>query len=60
MIATTKEDARVLMELLSDAAAEADYPVLFTASHFSQEMQSEIALLVLRAYRAGKEVGARR
>jgi len=55
----SKEDERVLNTLLSDEAAEG-YPVLFTTCGFSVEMQKELALLVLRAYQAGKAIGSRK
>ncbi len=54
-----EEDELALREILRDGV-EDECPVLCTAVYFSPPMQKELALLLMRAYQTGKEVGLRR
>jgi hypothetical protein len=59
MSAEASEDEQALLAILRDGV-EDEYPALCTAIYFSPTMQKELALLLMRAYQIGKEVGRRK
>ncbi len=52
-------DEQALREILGDGVQD-ECPVLCTALCFSPTMQKELAVLLMRAYQTGKEVGSRK
>jgi len=53
------EDEEALQVILRDGV-EDECPMLCTAVYFSPTMQKELAVLLMRAYQTGKEVGSRK